>query len=253
MKLKILTLNCQKAYNPNLKDFIYNVLKEEKYDFILLQEANKTVLNIIREYNTEYLILNPFDSNLAENAHECILYKKFFSLTESSFISFSPNYGWGFLVGVFEYNNSNFVISSVHLRSGLKKNIRLEELEIVKNKLSKYIERNINKNYSIIFGGDFNTGLYKEVHNLNKILLPEFIRISKSVGATLNSKYTEKAPYLLNNISILFAKFGLGLTFRTDHIYVDSLTSKKYKIICNKLSNRVSDHLPIEAEFLLYS
>lgn len=242
MNLKLLTLNCQKAYNLNFENFISNILKEEKYDFILLQETNKTVLDIIREYNIEYLILNPFDSNLKENAHECILYKKQFNLKENSFISFDPNHGWGFLFGVFEYDNFNFNIGSVHLRSGLKKNIRLEELKIVKEVLLKYID----KNNTIIFGGDFNTGLYKEVANSDKILLPEFTRASKNIGTTLDSRYTEKVPYLLNRISTLFAKFGLGLTFRTDHIYTDSVSSKKYKIICNKLSNRVSDHLPVE-------
>jgi hypothetical protein len=45
--MKCLDLNCQKAYNPNLKNFLFNAIQSDVYDFILLQEADEKVLSLI--------------------------------------------------------------------------------------------------------------------------------------------------------------------------------------------------------------
>jgi endonuclease/exonuclease/phosphatase family metal-dependent hydrolase len=243
---KILTLNCQKGYQPSFRAFFQKILSESQYDFIILQEANEAVLSIFRECQSSYLALNPFDSNLGEKTNICLLYRNIFSLKESSLTSFANfnnkfSRGWGLLVGVFEYMNDRIVVGSVHLHSGIKTSIRLKELEIVKGQLLKYR----NNGCPIVFGGDFNTGFPGEVASTENLLSPEFIRASKTIGATLNSRYTETAPFLLNRISVILARLGLGFNFRTDHFYIDSATLKTWRCQCQKLLDRVSDHSPV--------
>ncbi len=45
--MKLLTLNTQKAYQPNFKSFLERILTEETYDFIILQETRKSIIDII--------------------------------------------------------------------------------------------------------------------------------------------------------------------------------------------------------------
>src|SRR5690348_9148208 len=107
MNLKILDLNTQKAYQPSFKDFFTRILREEKYDCILLQEATAPIVSIVSEISTEYKVLNPFDPEFGQNTHECIIYKNSFVPEEIIFISFARFgkqgllRGWGFLAGVF--------------------------------------------------------------------------------------------------------------------------------------------------------
>ena len=241
--MKILTLNCQKAYQKDFGIFMRKILLEETYDFVLLQEANTTVLNIINEIKSSYKILNPFDLDLKENSHDCILYKQSYALKENFLISFAkfnpkmPPRGWGFLYGVFEANDKIFIAGSVHLHPGIKSNIRKREVEIIKEELKKYI----GKDYPIIFGGDFNSGFKNETLNFNKILFPEFINVTNNISSTLDSRYTENAPFLLNKLAVFFAHFNIGIQLKTDHIYVDATSSRK--VFSSKvLSERISDH-----------
>ncbi|MFZ3015896.1 MAG: endonuclease/exonuclease/phosphatase family protein [Minisyncoccia bacterium] len=248
--LKIITLNCQKGYQSTFKSFIQKILHGENYDFILLQEANIAVLSIIKEIQSSYMILNPFDIDLKENTHECILYKKHFILEESFLISFAkfnskiPLKGWGFLYGIFQIEDKIFIIGSVHLHPGIKLSIRLKEIEIIKNDLKKYV----NKNNLIIFGGDLNTGFAKEISIFDEIFFPDFIRITKKIGSTLDSRYTENAPFLLNKIAVFFAYFGLGMRLKTDHIYTDTISAKKV-VSSIVLNERISDHSAVEIVF----
>jgi endonuclease/exonuclease/phosphatase family metal-dependent hydrolase len=245
--MKILTLNCQKAYQDSFSPFIKRILFEENYDFILLQEANIAVLNIIEEIQSHYMILNPFDVDLKENTHECILYKNNYILKENHLISFSkldsqiPPKGWGFLYGIFQIDNKMFIIGSVHLHSGIKFSLRLKEIIMIKNELDKYE----NENHTIIFGGDFNTGFKREIAKFDKIFSPEFVRLTKNTRATLDSRYTENAPFILNKLAVFFSRFNLGIRLKTDHIYADVISVEKVVSI-KVLDERISDHSPVK-------
>lgn len=248
---KILTLNCQKGYQPDFKQFIQKILSGSRYDFVLLQEVNKVVLSILTDSQSSYSILNPFDKDLGENTHVCILHRNIFVLKENFFLSFakfdpkmSPR-GWGFLAGVFECKDKNIVIGSVHLHPGIRRSLRFKELGIIKGKLVKYL----SEESIVILGGDFNFGFRNEILISEKILSPELVRV-KGIGATLDSRYTEKAPFLLNKLSVFLARFGIGFTFQTDHFYINSLTTHTYQISCNRLPDRVSDHCPVELVIL---
>ena len=249
--MQILTLNCQKGYQPNFKYFLNKILIGKKYDFILLQEANQKVIDVITESNASYSIINPFDYNLGENTHVCILYRKKLNLINSNFLSFAKQSskmiprGWGFLSGSFFMENKTVIIGSIHLHPGISTRIRYEELQLIKDQLLKEGTNNI-----IIIGGDFNTGFAKEISKTQHILSPEFIRITKDIGSTLNSRFTENAPFILNKISRLLAKVGLGIKLSTDHLYVNTQLVKEYHIFMKVLPERVSDHLAVEASFI---
>jgi hypothetical protein len=54
MNLNIICLNCQKNYNKNLSAYLKKILKQEKYDILMLQEASEKVNEVIglfQKYN----------------------------------------------------------------------------------------------------------------------------------------------------------------------------------------------------------
>ncbi|MES2023117.1 MAG: endonuclease/exonuclease/phosphatase family protein [Patescibacteria group bacterium] len=245
--MKIFTLNCQKAYQPNFENFIIHILKEEKYDFLLLQEITEQIIVLIKNASQNYKILNSYDSNLGENTGVCILYKKEFVLTDDTFLSFailntdSPRRGWGFVGGKFTKDNEVIFISTIHLHPGLRPHKRLKQLEIIK---AKILEENLNN--PIVIGGDFNTGFPFEITNQEKILSPEFSRINKTLGPTLDSRYTEQTPFFITKIANFFASIGISVKLKTDHIYVNKFITQNLKVNCKLLPDRISDHLAID-------
>ena len=118
----------------------------------------------------------------------------------------------------------------------------MKELRLLKHMLDSYSD----KKYITVFGGDFNTGFPRELSIAKKMFSKTFVRVNKKLGTTLNSRYTEKAPFMLNKISVFLAKFGIGFTFRTDHFFVDKETVAQSKTTCSILADRVSDHNPVE-------
>lgn len=246
--ISVLTLNCQKGYHPDLKNFINKTLASNTYDFILLQEVTAAVIAMITETTTTYQVYNPFDSILEDNTGVCVLHRSVFTVSDPLFLSFarvnhkiSPR-GWGFAGGVFSVGEVSCLVGSVHLHPGLNINLRRKETRLIKEMIKGYIP----KGFPIIVGGDFNVGFRRELVVARKIFQPEFLRVTKRLGTTLNSRYTEQAPFVLNKISVFLAKFGIGFTFRTDHFYVDATTTQNNTIECRILPDRVSDHNPVE-------
>ncbi|MES2930492.1 MAG: hypothetical protein V4665_01780 [Patescibacteria group bacterium] len=249
--MKILTLNTQKAYQSGFRDFFIRILGEEKYDFILLQEATAPIITLAKNAGLSYDILNPYDPELGENTHECILYKKEFQLIETLFISFSffdkthPHRGWGFVAGVFEKNGEKKLIGSMHLHPGFKKSRRMEQIRIIKERI---LEKNYN--FPVIFGGDCNFGWPGEISQAGKILSPQFMRVTKGLGPTLDSRYTEQVPFGVARIANFLARFGISVKLGADQAYVDRQTTKRSKIKSHLLPDRVSDHLAIQIEII---
>lgn len=253
--LKILSLNCQKGYRVELKPFLQKILSESEYDFLLLQEVDTTVVSFLKEYPSMYEILNPFDADLGENTHECIVYRKSFTLKESSLVSFAkmnpnmPARGWGFLAAVFGYEDANVVVGSLHLHPGLSRVIRAKEINIIKDHLLKQV----NKNQTIIFGGDCNFGLPGEIFRSEKMLSPEFSRVTKDLPPTLDSRYTETSSWGVARMANILAKLSISIKFKTDQLWIDSATAKNAIVQCRTLPDRVSDHLAIELRLSMMS
>jgi len=95
-------------------------------------------------------------------------------------------------------------------------------------------------------GGDFNTGLPLEIRGHENALSPEFVRVTKKLGATLDSRYTEKVPFGVARVANFLASIGISIKLKADHVYVDAGTTKKSSVICYLLPDRASDHLAIE-------
>lgn len=246
--LKILTLNCQRGCQSNIRDFFEKILKEEEYSFLLLQEMDSKMEQIIKDISSSYKTLNTFDINLNKNSEVCILYKNNYELKESFFHSFAKfdnkrnPHGWGFIGGVFNIDGLNVVICSLHLTSGLKSSIRIAEIKIIKEKIYKYL----GQNAQIIIAGDFNSGVPGEISKTEKILSPELVRINKNLGPTLDSRYTEASKNITNQIATFLAKFNIGIKLKTDHCYISKSTIKNQNFFCTILPYRISDHASIE-------
>ncbi len=250
MNLNILTLNTQKGYNPNLKRFLRKILKSKKYDFILLQEATENVVAMISGAKA-YVHVSGMNDEVKEPAHLCIVYRKNFTLKESDLFTFAhiapkvrlKHASYGLLAGIFTKGKETFCIGSVHLNAGLHPKIRRTELRRIEIK-ERMLERSKRARITI-FGGDFNFGLPKELKNGAHILLPDFICMTKNVGPTLNSRYTEYVSNITNTPSFIFGKIGIGISLRADHIFVDKKTAKNYEVSARMLKDRVSDHSPV--------
>ena len=212
--LAVLTLNTQKAYQPGFGPFVRGVLASQRYDFLLLQEANATVMSIISGADHSYAVL--------------------------------PARGWGFVGGLFTVDGGDMLVGSVHLHSGIKISIRRKEIRMIKEKISHY-----GNNTQFIFAGDFNTGFPGEIFFFFYMFLPDFVRSSKNIGTTLDSRYTEKSSFLLNRVNSFFAHLGISFKFRTDHVYVDVHTMQNHHISCKTLPDRVSDHMAVEVVIAL--
>ena len=246
--MKILDLNCQKAYNPNLKNFLSQVIASAEYDFILLQEADEKVLPMI-ESSGLYQSLGAINPDNKVQSHLRILYRNNCRLESSDFLSFAKMNRLfalrgepGFLFGVFYLGSQKIVIGSAHLHPGLSFGIRAREMKMVKARLLTYF----SKGLPIIFGGDFNLGFPWECTYARKVFIPEFSDATINIGVTLNSLYTEKGNRIDSKIGNLLAKFGIGVKFKTDRIFTDNRTAKQSKITARVLPNRVSDHSPVE-------
>lgn len=247
--MNIITLNCQKAYNPASEGFFKRILQEEAYDFLILQEANISVLKIIDGIHSAYKIVHIYDADFGADSHQCILYREQFILKDSSHVSFAKfvpkvtPHSWGFLSALFTMDEEPVVIGSAHLHPGIKPSIRMKELKIIKDTLGKYADT------SIIIAGDFNTGFPWEISRCEAILSPELIRVSRDVGSTLDSMYTEKGMFIGNKVATFLARLGISIKLCTDNVYVSRLLAETKQFTCKKLPDRVSDHSAVECRY----
>ncbi len=259
MKLQILTLNCgtkksavdygQGSYVGGLNDFLINVLAEKYYDFILLQEFHSHASDELGSNSGDYKILRMFDIEMNAKSEIAIIYRKNFILKASEFYSFANFKKWnlqwpgvlGFLMGKFQTPEGELIVGSIHLNPLFHFIVRKEESRFVKKCL---IEFNFDK-LPVIFGGDFNTILPGEKVYHNNIFAPEFVNITMKSGPTVDSRYIE--PVILSTkFTSLLGKLGIHSRTKVDHIYVDNKTALENIISCKVLSDRVSDHSPME-------
>lgn len=167
-------------------------------------------------------------------------------MNDTLFISFATldstptRRGWGFIGGIFTQNNESVFIGSAHLHPGLRRKKRLEQVKIIKEKVLEKAG-----GFPVILGGDFNTGLPFEISNQEKVFSPEFVRITKNIGPTLDSKYTEQTPFLITKVANFLASIGISIKFKADHLYI-SKPLGSLKPVCKILPDRVSDHRPVE-------
>lgn len=249
MDLNLLSLNCQKAYNRAVKEFLIKKLQSKKYDFLLLQEADEQIMSIIEGEGGSYKILKTINPDIQKQSQLCILYKREFVLKSTDFVSFSKlnrrfalRPELGFLLGTFDYNGNEMVIASLHLHPGFPFYLRVKGIQMVKNKLDFYNDEAL----PVIFGGDFNLAYPWEAGYTRRFFAPGFIDSTISIGPTLNSRYTEKGNHLASRINDFLRFIGVSIRFKTDRVFMDRYTANKHSVTSMILPNRVSDHSPVE-------
>jgi endonuclease/exonuclease/phosphatase family metal-dependent hydrolase len=247
--MNILTLNCQKGFQPALPSFLNRTLDAGTYDFLLLQEATDTVLAAISP-EAEYAVLRAYNADAGAMSHLAIAYRKSFTLLEEklhSFTAFHPTITerpeFGILLGTFDTGIERITFGSIHLHPGLDAGVRMAEAKAAKEHLAQ-------QTGPVLFAGDFNTGFPFEPYRIERILTPAYTRISKTIGPTLDSRYAEPANNIVNMTAVRLAKLGLGISLKADHVYGNKSLLETYSASCRILSERVSDHRPVETRLI---
>ena len=251
--MKILSLNCQRGYQPGLEGFVRSVLQKELYDFLLLQEVDARVRGYLE--HPSYKAVRIFNEEAEEESEVCIVYRHAHELRDSGLQSFSSmrNDPWrgfrhpsfGLVWGDFMIDGTPFRLGSVHLHSGVDSRARLNELDKAKICLLE------GESTPVVIAGDFNAGFPGEAAKMARMLAPEFAWTSKDIGPTLDSRYSENVPHLPNRIAAFLALFNIRISLRTDHVLISSEASKRYAVQCRVLPDRVSDHSPVELSLTL--
>lgn len=246
--MKILSLNCQRAYQQGLDSFLRNTLDSQRYDFLLLQEAEQKVVAFLD--HSRYRFLLAFNEEAGEDAQVCIVHKYAYPVIGQGYRSFSSmrNDPWrgrkhpsfGFLWGEFDVAGTPWRFGSIHLHSGIDRKARAAELALAKNLLLELPPMHT------VFGGDSNAGFPGESAVLAKLLEPEFAWASRSLGPTLDSRYSENVPHLPNRIAAFLSFFNVKIPLWTDQVFCDSKTAIDFDMQCRVLPDRVSDHSPVE-------
>ncbi len=252
MDMAVLSLNCQKNYNPHLIPFLETVLKKGKYDLFLLQEATSDVLKPFESF-PNYSIINSKDK-LGRLSLSCVVYNsKRCSLNNFVYEPIllngfekqelkKPFQSFGIAIVLLDFQGIMITAGSIHLPSGFSSKRRVKDL-----KLGKEMMGDIGDSQIKFYGGDCNFCFSSEIRRASKVISPEYRCITSHLGPTLNSYFTEShLPYSWVYVNNILRKLGIKVKLKTDHIFVDEMTTKRNNIETRILSDRVSDHSPIE-------
>lgn len=255
--LKIITLNCQRAYQEKFIDFFAKLLNSSEYDFILLQEANEKVHKVIKENSAHYDLI--FTHNIHTNSHHeiCLIYRKEFEIVKTKFLNFyDPAKKMltqsGCAIGLFrltqkfkkDFSKEYALIGSLHLQASYHARIRKRELIEIKSAFDE-----LGEGYSTIqvLGGDFNNlGPWEKYLNHLR-LLPNLKYASTFREYTHNSAYLEKI-HLDKKLAKFFLVDKLKYKVKLDHYYIDTESHKSYTFKSQTLKIDISDHRPVVME-----
>lgn len=252
--MKVLSLNCQRGYQPGLEAFLHKTLEGGKYDFLLLQEFGKKVPSFVQGVGP-YETLRIHNADVDEMSQTCIVYRESYQLLEKSFIPFAkmrrdPVMGFkhatfGALCARFQTDSGTALMGSVHLHSGMDRKVRAAQIVRIKEQMQVLMQNSD----TVIFGGDCNFGMPGERTRAEQILAPEFTCVTRDLGPTLDGRYSENVPHLPNRIAAFLGFFGIPTPLWTDQLLVDANTAKQRTISCRILPDRISDHSPVELVF----
>lgn len=248
---RVLTFNCQKGYPGNTVSVVSHWLKQGSYDFLLLQEASVNVIENLHLKQAGYCMLSAYNHEVGVVSQLCILYKEKFSLDDSvffSFANFKQQNSWraefGLLLGTFKYQESRFVVGSIHLNPGFEFIVRKRELFFIRKSTLLYNKEKL----PVLFGGDFNSMVPHEFKRNAKILGPQFVNATLDSGPTAQTQYLEPTVFI-NRFALGLAKAGINFKGKVDHIYVDQDSSNSNIMQSRVLPDRASDHSPLELLF----
>jgi endonuclease/exonuclease/phosphatase family metal-dependent hydrolase len=254
---KVLTFNCQHAYQEGFEPYIREIISERKYEFLLLQEVDEKVLEILEPLieTYRYKKLSVMSHNTNTPLRSCILYKPKFKFLRSDFITFSPIVlqevnDSGSFAAIFKVpirftrllGKKKIMVTVTHLHGSYRLVARKRELMALKKQVIHL--DNENKCVKII-GGDFNNLIKGEGAYNDRIMKPDFINVTDFDGHTHDSTYLE---HYYRNIPIVSLLFRKEKTYQTkiDHIYMDKESAKRIKHSSKPIDVVASDHRPVE-------
>lgn len=252
--MKVLSLNCQRAYTSGLEVFLRRVLENAEYDFLLLQEFAKEVPSFVEGVGS-YESLQVLSTDVGLPAQTCILYRAKYRLLEHSYVPFAkmrrdPVMGikhatFGSLIARFKTDDGTKLIGSIHLHSGMDRKVRAAQITRIKSQALALLQ----PGDVTILGGDCNFGFPGERAQAERILAPEFICVTRRLGPTLDGRYSENVAHLPNRVAAFLGSFGISTPLWTDHLFVDAKTVEHRNPRTRVLRDRVSDHSPIDLVF----
>ena len=246
--IAVLSLNCQHGRQPSLRPFFEGIRKEKKYDFLLLQEVNRAVVDMLPD-DADYSVLR-FPSHLDDDSYGSVtvMYRSDYRPEGIEYFSFDKLLGrkfsthYGLAVATFFGSKGQYTVGSLHMNAGLRWDPRKKEAYFLRELLQ---ERSDLIDGSIILGGDFNNGYRWEDGVADRIFAPLLTNVTTSIDRTLDSLYSEPAGNFVNDVSWLLSHIGVHVTVKVDHIFFDSKLAGLKRSV-RKLSDRVSDHSPVE-------
>ena len=244
--MRILSLNCQKGYRSEIVTFFATVCAEETYNFLLLQECTEDLIETLQPVLGKYSLVTASHPETHKQSLLVIVYKSTWRLLVHELIPM-PNLHpriiqpetFGILTAVFEKDDAHIRVGSTHLHPGFRSSVRRAGMQYIKSALL------LPADVPTIFGGDCNFGLFGERKNARRILAPEFVPVSYWLPPTLDSRYSEPHPNIINSTAVWLAKYGISVKLHTDNFFVSRTLTETAKITCDVLPDRVSDHLPI--------
>lgn len=242
--MTLLTLNCQKGYNPHFSSFVRDLMKRAEFDILLLQEVSDTVAATIQRGAKAYTLLRPWNPLSRLGAQTAVLYRSSFTLLSSQFCpvarilgerSASREFGMTAAVVATPEYRDGILVASVHAHSNFHTAWRAREVRYFKQRLLT-----MSKSRTLI-GGDFNTGFPWERLHHSMILSPQFTLATSRCGPTYESQYLEPST-TLNRIALAGAALlGANLRLVLDHIFLTPDLGAQLRE-CALLPDRVSDH-----------
>ncbi|MBD3362818.1 hypothetical protein GF362_03805 [Candidatus Dojkabacteria bacterium] len=249
--MKLITLNCQRAYRKkSISKYLQSVIEKTEHDFICLQEVNSEMRAILKQLiqsSKKYQLLDSKDVQNGKITESAIIYLNKYKIRDQGVLSFlkkqhKDSKAHGLLYGVFKYKDKTFWIGSIHLPAGIK---IFQRIKALKNTMVLLRTLEEIKSTIKIIGGDFNTGWFEDILFQDKILKPEFKRFSDYQSGSFSSKYLEDTS-LMYKIYGYLGKLNIYVSFKTDKFYIDLNSYGQYKTKVKNIDVVVSDHRPIE-------
>lgn len=260
--LRVVTLNCQKAFQPDFKPYFEQIMKERRYHFLLLQEVDLKTLEIIQPLYKEhgYIRLGAFSPKSNTELYTCILYKSEFEFLRSDFITFTPIVfqeitETGSIAGVFAVPRNlrkiigkrKILLIATHIHASYHILARRKELLQVKNQA---LHLDPTNDCLKIIAGDLNNLFAGEQMINDNAMKPEFTNVCDFPDYTYDSKYIEP-KYSEAVYSRLFFRLGKRYRLKLDHIYMDTESANTLHYQTNVVKVTASDHRPVELTITL--
>ncbi len=255
--LNFMTINCQRGFRKEeLRKFLHKVLRDEnEIDFLLLQEANEPVYEILGSILHDQETYMPLYANnpaTGKWTEQLVIARKECAILDcqyKSFAEFVPNVfseAGSFIIKLHLSDQRSaftprIVLASTHLHANWYRKARRNELQYLKEELLNMVEIG---NEIVLIGGDMNFLIKGEQQDNDSRMRPEFVNVSTYVKHSYDMSRIDDND-MLNKFLKFISKLGLRYRNRIDHFYIDSFSNEMLQCESEVIEEVVSDHFPV--------